>query len=153
MKFSKQMLIIAGFLSFSVAIFQTVISFSPTWSEYFGAPKELVTNIPLLIVAGVAAGLVFFFFGLFALSGAGSIRPLPFLKLGLLGIGCIYTIRGSVLFPLLFKIMGNQQLSSSDPPAAIQSSLVSLFIGLIYLTGTISGWKSLPSRKNRLGSN
>jgi len=87
---------------------------------------------------------VFFVFGIFALSGAGSIRPLPFLRLGLLGIGGIYTIRGLTFLPLLFRTVGNQHLSNSVPPAALESSMVSLFIGLISLAGTISGWKSLP---------
>ncbi len=149
MKYSKLLLIVACILSFMVAIFQAVISFSPSWSEYFGAPEELISNTTLLIVTGLAASLVFFIFGIFALSGAGRIRSLPFLKLGLLGIGGVYTIRGLVFLPILLKTADNPQLPSSVPSAGLESSLVSLFIGVIYLTGTISGWKSIPFKNKK----
>jgi hypothetical protein len=144
MKYSKLLLIVACFLSFAVAIFQAVISFSPSWSEYFGAPEELISNQLLLIVAGIVASLVFFVFGVFALSAVGRIRPLPFLKMGLLGIGGIYTIRGLVFLPILLKTAQNPQLPNTVPPDGLESSLVSLFIGIIYLSGTISGWKDIP---------
>jgi hypothetical protein len=151
MKYTKQLLMVACILSFAVAIFQAVISFSPSWSEYFGAPEELIANASLLIVAGIGASLVFFIFGVFALSGAGLIRQLPFLKLGLLGIGVIYTIRGLVFLPILLKTVENPQLPSSVPPTGLESSLVSLFIGIVYLSGTLSGWKSIPFKNKKIG--
>lgn len=87
MKSSKHMLIFAGGLSFSVALFQAVITFSPEWSKYFGAPEVLVSNLPLLYAAGLAAAVIFGIFGLYAMSGAGYIPPLPLLRFGLLMVG------------------------------------------------------------------
>jgi hypothetical protein len=143
---SNQLLGIAGGLSFGVAIFQAVISFSPAWSLYFGAPPELVSNIPMLYIAGLTAAVVFAVFGLYALSGAGIIRPLPLLRLGLLGIGGVYTLRGLLVIPELLIMGGILQSSEAIPPQGLASSLVSLFISVLYLTGIMLGWRDLGSR-------
>ena len=145
---SKQLLSVAGILSFLVAIFQAVISFSPSWSIYFGAPEELAANKQMLIIGGLAFAVIFAIFGLYALSGAGHVRPLPWLWLGLLGIGGVYTLRGLFVIPLIFIMAGIYQISESIPPTALPSSLVSLFIGVLYLAGTIYGWRDLPTRTN-----
>jgi hypothetical protein len=146
---SRQMLRVAGGLSFAVAIFQAVISISPSWSLYFGAPEKLVSNILMLYVAGFAAAVIFIVFGLYALSGAGYIRPLPLLRLGLLGIGGVYTLRGLLAIPLLLIMTGILQSTENVPSPALVSSLVSLFIGVLYLAGTMLGWRELPSRTGR----
>jgi hypothetical protein len=143
---SKQLLKIAGGLSFAVAIFQAVISFSPSWSLYFGAPEKLVSNLPMLYVAGLIVAVIFGVFGLYALAGAGTIRPLPLLRLGLVGIGGVYTLRGLVVIPVLLIKAGILQSSAVIPPQASAASLISLFIGVLYLAGTMLGWRELPSR-------
>ncbi len=145
MHVSKYLLKFAGVLSFLVAIFQAAITFSPSWSAYFGAPKEITSSLPLLYFSGFAAALIFFVFGLYALSGAGSIRRLPFLRLGLLGIGSVYSIRGLILFPIFLEFMGYEIFSETVSPAGLETSIVSLFIGIVYLTGTMNGWKHLQS--------
>jgi hypothetical protein len=43
---------------------------------------------------------------------------------------------------------GIYQISESIPPSALPSSLVSLFIGVLYLDGTIIGWRDLPTITN-----
>ena len=143
MKISKIFLLAAGILSFSVALFQAVITFSPVWSRYFGAPEEFVTNPALLYVAGLAAAVIFAIFGLYALSGAGYVRTLPMLRMGLLAIGCIYTLRGLVVIPILLITMGYIQSSDPVPPTGLSSSVISLLIGLIYLIGTFGCWQNL----------
>jgi hypothetical protein len=146
---SKQLLKIAGGLSFAVAIFQAVISFSPSWSLYFGAPEKLVSNLPMLYVAGLIAAVIFGVFGLFglyALAGARTIRPLPLLRLGLAVIGGVYTLRGLLVIPVLLIRGGILQSSAVIPPQASAASLISLFIGVLYLAGTMLGWRELPSR-------
>jgi hypothetical protein len=149
MKISKQLLLLAGLLSFSVALFQAVITFSPAWSRYFGAPEEIVANVPLLYVTGLAAVVIFGIFGLYALSGAGYIRPLPLLRVGLLVIGCIYTLRGLVVISILLIAMGYLPSSDPVPPAGLASSVISLLIGLLYLLGTFGNWQNLrPVTKN-----
>jgi hypothetical protein len=139
----KPLLSAAGILSFSVALFQVVITFSPAWSRYFGAPAEIATNIPLLYVTGLAAAVIFAIFGLYALSGAGYVRILPMLRMGLLAIGCIYTLRGLVVIPILLITVGYIQSSDPVPPTGLFSSVISLLIGLIYLTGTLGSWQNL----------
>lgn len=143
MKISKYILLCAGVLSFLVAIFQAVITLSPAWSEYFGAPKEITSSLGLLYFSGFTAAIIFIVFGLYALSGAGRIRPLPFLRWGLLGIGSVYLIRGLVSFPILLDLMGYPIFSEPIPPAGLPSSLASFFIGILYLLGTVSTWKQI----------
>ena len=143
MKISKQLLVFAGITSFSVALFQVVITFSPAWSRYFGAPGELVSNIPLLYTAGFVAAAIFVVFGLYGISGAGYMRPLPLLRLGLLGIGCIYLLRGLLIIPMILVVMGYLQFSEPIPDSGLATSLVSLCIGILYLTGILGRWKEL----------
>jgi hypothetical protein len=104
----------------------------------------MVINPPLLILAGLIMAVVFVVFGLYALSGAGHIRRLPLLWWGLLGISCIYTLRGLMLFPQL--LIRARILSSSETFGlqSLASSLVALFIGLVYLVGTL-GIKHSPN--------
>ena len=144
MAISKQLLKIAGRLSFAVAFFQAVISFVPSWSLYFGAPEELTSNIAVLIIAGLFMTIVFIIFGLYALSGAGQFRPMPFLRMGLLVIGAIFTLRGLLLIPQLLTVYGLIQYDESASPQMVVSSIVSLLIGLLYIAGTIRGWNNLP---------
>jgi hypothetical protein len=91
---------------------------------------------------------VFVVFGLYALAGAGAFRPLPALRWGLLGIGGIYTLRGLMAVPLILIGAGLLQADGTLPPQAMSSSLVSLFIGLVYLFGTALGWREIPGKAN-----
>ena len=140
---SKKTLKIAAILSFAVALFQAGISFSPSLSRYFGAPDKFIANPTLLLLAGLFMAIVFGVFGLYALSGAGHIRHLPLLWWGLLGISCVYTLRGLMLFPQL--LIRARILSSSETVGlqSLASSLVALFVGLVYLVGTL-GIKPSP---------
>ena len=146
MPISKQLFKVAAGFSFAVTIFQVVVLFSPAWSLYFGAPAELVSNELLLWVAGLIAAVIFAVFGLYALAGAGYLRSLPLLRPGLLVIGGIYILRGLESIPQLLIVVGVFQSSASVPLQSLVSSLVSLFIGLIYLTATLTGWQGLRSR-------
>ena len=141
---SKQLLLAAGGLSCGVAVFQALITVSPSWSLYFGAPEELVANTLILYISGWAAALVFAVFGLYALSGLGYIRSLPFPRLGLLGIGGVYTLRGLAIIPQILTVLNIYTFSIYTTPQGLVSSLVSLVIGLVYLAGTISAWPDLP---------
>ncbi len=87
--------------------------------------------------------LIFAIWGLYGLSGAGLLRRLPLLRLALLVIGAIYTLRGLLLIPLLLASLG--LLASPEPilPQALLASLVSLLIGCLYLAGTFTAWRDL----------
>ena len=140
---AKQSLKLAGGLSLGMAVFQAAISFSPSASQYFDAPPELVANPPMLIVAGLAMAGVLMVFGLYAFSGAGCLRRLPWLRLGLLISGSLYTLRGLFSIPELLIFLGFLPLPQPLPPQELVASLVSLVIGLLYLAGTLRAWRSL----------
>jgi putative oxidoreductase len=134
---TKYILTIAGILSFGVAVFQAVISFVPEWSSAFDAGDALVSNPLLLLAAGLLMALVFVLFGLYALSGAGMIRRLPLLNLGLFGIGAVYTVRGIAFITQLLVLLGILPSVRVIPLAHVLSSLVSLILGILYLTGLV----------------
>ncbi len=142
MKVFKVTLLIAGISSILISIFQAIISFSVDWSRYFDAPEQLLSNPFLLYVSGVIAAIIFAIFGLYGISGAGYIRKLPYLRLTLVLIGGIYTIRG--LAVIFFVLQKAELIPVADtiPPAEPGSSLVSLLVGLMYLVGTLGLWSS-----------
>ncbi len=82
------------------------------------------------------------------LAGAGIIRRLPLLRLGLILIGVIYTFRSIPLITILLVMTGIIRDQQPIPPQAWISSLVSLGIGLVYLVGTIAALPDL-SHKSR----
>lgn len=141
----EQILLLASLLSFSIALFQAIIGFSPSLSLYFGAPETLVTNNNLLIIVSFLVAGILTVFGFYALSGSGRIRPLPWLKQVLALISGIYILRGLLLVPEFLVLIGVFHISIPIAPQFFIFSLGSLLIGLIYLTGTIGGWNKLPS--------
>jgi hypothetical protein len=135
----KRLLTVAGLLSMGVAAFHVVLSFSADLSQYYGAPPDVVQMLrdhdPLVYFLMLFMIAVFALFGLYGLSGGGRFRRLPLLRTGLLSISAIYTLRGLALFPEVLGRFG--LIEYSVPPQEIVSSLVSLIIGLLYITGTI----------------
>ncbi len=142
MKYFKQRLTLAGIICFVLAVFQVVIGFFPSLSLYFGAPEALVKNIFALIVVSLFVAGVLVVFGLYALSGAGSIRKLPLLKQGLVAISCVFIMRGFLLLPELLVVVGIFHVSIPVAPRFVIFSLGSLLIGIIFIAGTIGGWRS-----------
>jgi len=147
MKQFKYVLVFAAVLSLMVAIFQALIGFSPSISIYFGAPETVTMNDRMLIVVSLLIAGIIALFGLYAVSGAGYIRTLPWLRHMLAAICCIYILRGIMFVPELLIVTGVLNSSMPVAPRFIVFSLVSLFIGLTYLTGTIGGWHSFPSNE------
>ena len=145
---AKIILVLAGVLSLAVAVFQVYLGFSPAASAYWGGP----TDQPVLLIASLVVGLVFALWGLYGLSGAGIIRRLPLLRLGLIVIGAIYTLRGISLITILLILLGIIQYPEPIPPQALIASLVSLTIGLAYLVGTIAAWPALSRKPQRVAA-
>ena len=102
----EQILLLASLLSFSIALFQAIIGFSPSLSLYFGAPETLVTNNNLLIIVCFLVAGILTVFGFYALSGSGRIRPLPWLKQVLALISGIYILRGLLVVPEFLVLIG-----------------------------------------------
>lgn len=135
----------AAGLSFFMAICQTVISLSPAAAAYFQAPPPLLENRWQLFLVGEAAALIFAVFGLYALSGAGTIRHLPLLRLGLIGISSLYLLRGLFVILTILTLLGlleRELLIQGDI-----STLVFLAAGIAYAVGTVLNWKEMQVRR------
>jgi hypothetical protein len=124
-----------------MAICQTVISLSPAIAAYFGAPPPLLENRMQLFLVGEGAALIFAVFGLYALSGAKSIRHLPLLRLGLAGISSLYLLRGLFIILTVLAILGI--LQGETPIQGVISHLVFLAAGVAYAVGTVLNWKEM----------
>jgi hypothetical protein len=144
----SSLLILAGVLSFCGAIFQAVIAFVPEWSAAFGA-GGLASNPPLLMTLGLLVALLLVVFGLYGLSGAGVIRRLPLLRIGLFVIGMLYSMVG---INFIFQVLALLGILPSAGPILIHLLLVSFgaFIAaLAYLIGLGVNWKRLSARPAR----
>lgn len=134
-----QLLKFGGILSFAVALLHIVIIFigAPAY-RYFGAGEDMATaaesGSAFPAVLTLVLAVIFAIWGFYGLSGAGVIQRLPFLKIVLILIGVIYTLRGLAVFQQLFQIATS---SLAVAPREIVFSVVSLIIGLAYLIGTI----------------
>lgn len=139
------LLVIAAVLSFCAAIFQAVIAFVPDWSAAIGSGAALASNPPLLLTLGLLVSLLLVIFGFYGLSGAGVIRRLPLLRLGLLVIGILYMLVG---INFIFQVLAMLGILPSAGPIPIYIVLVSFgaFVAsLAYLVGLALNWKRLSA--------
>ena len=146
MKIHSQILAISGVFCFCIAFCQIAIGFSPSLSLYFGAPEALVANNLYLITVSMIIGFILGIFGFYAISGAGYIRTLPWLKLMLATISGIFILRGLLVIPEGLVVAGVFESSIDVAPRFVVFSIGSLLIGIFFVTGTISGWRSFPSK-------
>jgi hypothetical protein len=145
-KFSKRLwLKIAAGISFSMAIFQTVVSLSPSVAAYFQAPPSLLENRLKLFLYGEGAALVLVVFGLYALSGAKIIRHLPLLRMGLIGISSLFLLRGLFIIVTVLKLVGT--LKGEIMAQGVISHFVFLTAGIVYVVGTVLNWKEMGIHK------
>lgn len=141
----KLWLKVAAGWSFFMAACQTVISLSPAAAAYFKAPPPLLENRWQLFLWGEAAALVLVIFGLYALSGAGSIRRLPLLRFGLIGISSLFLLRGLFIILTVLVILG---VLEGEPLIQGEiSTLVFLAAGIAYAVGTVLNWKAMQVRR------
>ncbi len=145
MSMGNQWLKLGGILSFAVALLHVVIIFvGASAYRYFGAGEDMATAaesgsaFPAVLTLFLVA--IFAIWGFYGLSGAGVIRRLPLLKIALILIRAVYTLRGVAVFQQLFQVA---TASAEVAPREIVFSLVSLIIGLAYLIGTVTNWRSL----------
>ncbi len=139
------LLILAGVLSFCAAIFQVVLGFVPKWSAALGA-GDLANNPPLLLALSLLVALLLVVFGLYGLSGAGIIRRLPLLRLGLLAIGLLYGMVG-FNFPFqVLALLGILPYAGTMPIFVVLVSMGAFAACLAYLIGLAAGWKRLSAR-------
>jgi hypothetical protein len=143
---------LAGGLGLLIAAFQAALSFSPSLSAYWGAGEELTSNRLLLLALGLTVTGLFALGAAYALSGAGLLPRLPLLRLGLLTVGAVYMLRGLPAIPLLLTALGI--LPATEPIAltASVSGAVALIVGLLYLGGTVAGWRRLSGAARSHGA-
>jgi hypothetical protein len=141
----KLWLKVAAGLSFFMAICQTVISLSPSAAAYFQAPPPLLENRLQLILIGEGAALILVVFGLYALSGAGSIRHLPLLRLGLTGISSLFLLRGLFFILTVLVLLGI--LEGDILVQGVVSDLVFLAAGITFAVGTVLNWRAMRLRR------
>ncbi len=146
MKKNKKILLFVGVLTIITALLHAAMGFSPSISLYFGAPEILVQNRYILIVSCILIAIIIAIFGLYAISGAGYIRPLPWIKQVLVAISFLFILRGILFIPELMIVLGLFDVSFHVAPHFAAFSLGILLVGLIYLLGTIGGWRSFPSK-------
>ena len=134
-------LILGGALTGVAALLHVAIIIGgPSWYRFFGAGERMarlaaggsvypaVVTIMLALMLGVWA--------LYALSGAGFIRPLPLLRLALGVIAAIYLIRGVFGIPLVLLMDDpySHQLRAKMT-FMIVSSAICIGLGICYAIG------------------
>ena len=138
-------LIVAGTLS-AIAAFLHLgcIYFGAAWYRFFGAGEhmaqmaangDLYPTIATLVIATVLT-----VWGLYALSGAGLIFKLPFIKTCLVVITAIYLVRGvtGLIVPFLTK---NPLIHQNSMTFWMVSSTICCIYGIFYLLGTMRLWR------------
>jgi putative oxidoreductase len=143
-------LIIAGVLScFAALLHLAIIVGGPNWYRIFGAGEQFATlaeqgsYIPPLTALGISA--ILFVWGLYAFSGAGIIRHLPLLKVGLVLITSVYIVRG-VGGIVLAAYLRSSPLMENEFVFMVWSSVICTVYGAFHLSGLVKGWNSFAPK-------
>jgi len=144
----KILLLLGAGLNFGIALLHVaiIIAGAPGYL-YFGTADLAIlavqgSPIPALLTGALV--IIFAAFGFYALSGAGLIRRLPLLTLGLIGIGGIYTLRGLIVIPDSISLVRG----ADYPFRQTAFSAVALSIGILYLVGAVQRWRYLRARRD-----
>ena len=148
-------LVLAGALSALVAVLHMLIAFlgAPAY-RYFGAGERMARLAeqgswrPPAVTLGLT--VIFAVWAAYAFSGAGLLRPLPFLRAALIGIGVVYSLRGLLLGPQLVWFFAGYR--DAVPVRQLAFSAAALLIGLTYLIGTKDSWAGLGAGRFSPGS-
>lgn len=127
-----KLLKIGGYINILIAIAHVIgLFWAQEMYDYTGVGENMRRNAeihPLLpTVITIFVTICFFIFGLYGLSGAGKIRKLPFLKIGIFGIAAIYLLRG------ISGCIINIAFESSFQWHHLLFSFCALGIGLLFL--------------------
>lgn len=123
-----------------------IILGGPDWYRFFGAGERMArlaargSIYPTVITASIA--VVLGLWTLYALSGAGVIRRLPFLRLALVLIAAIYLTRGILGVPaVLFVEDPYLNQLRAKMTFMVFSSAICVCLGLCYAVGAAAVWK------------
>ena len=145
-RFAKSYLLLAGAAASAGAALHIAIIFGgPDWYAFFGAPRGLVemaragnirAPISCLIIAAFLTLLA-----AYAFSGAGVIRRLPLLRIGLASIAAVLILRGVLFIPLILwrpgALSGICDCRSVDAFIFVTSALC-LAMGVGYALGALA---------------
>lgn len=131
---------LGGYINILITIIHILSLFN---AEYFfeitgvGAEMRRNAEIHQYLPYGMTifVAVIFFIFGLYGLSGAGKIKELPLLKIGIFAVAAIYLLRGIV------GLVVNTFFETTFHWHHLLFSLCALGIGLLYLLGGLDKWK------------
>jgi len=130
--------------SFAIALLHlAMIPIGAPAYDFFTAGSEMValaergSRVPALVTFVLAA--VFGAFGLYGLAALGYLR-LPATRVLIIVIGCVYTLRGSLIVPeaVLVTNLGR-------PGRTLVFSGIALTVGVLHLVGTLRQWPFIPA--------
>jgi hypothetical protein len=136
MMIANPFLVIGGVASFMIALAHFALMFKPSGYRLIGEDNlaelhEQGSTIPLGITFGTV--ILFFIGGIYALSGAGLLPPLPLLKSALIFGGVFYLLRSLPLPMELYKM-----ISENYPRRLVLFSSGALILGILYLIGVFT---------------
>ncbi|MDQ3170465.1 MAG: hypothetical protein M3Q55_10045, partial [Acidobacteriota bacterium] len=109
MRRTDQLLAAGGVLTGTAALLHlAIIAGGPGWYRFFGAGEEMArmaargSVYPTVITLGIAAALGVC--ALYGFSGAGVIRPLPFMRLVLASAATVFLARGMLGIPAILLV-------------------------------------------------
>ena len=137
MMIANPYLVIGGVASFMIALAHFALMFMPSGYRLIGEDNladmhEQGSSIPLGITIGTV--VLFFVWGMYALSGAGLFPPLPLLKSALIFGGVFYLLRSLSLPMELYKM-----INKNYPRRLVIFSGGALILGILYLLGVFAG--------------
>ncbi|MBN2147775.1 MAG: hypothetical protein JW726_10320 [Anaerolineales bacterium] len=137
-KTGQYFLRIGGLLNIAIAILHLVVIFIGALAyRYFDAGEQMAvwaeTGSPIPAVVTLGLSVIFVICALYAFSAAGNFRKLPFLRLGVLLIGAIYTLRGLLFIPAALVSLADPALQLSKE---MTFSAVAFIVGILYLIGS-----------------
>jgi putative oxidoreductase len=136
-----RLLVFGGMLTGVASLLHVgIILGGPEWYRFFGAGERMArlaargSIYPTFVTAGIA--VVLGIWALYALSGAGVIRRLPFVRLALVSIAAIYLARGILGVPLVLIVDDPYTLElRARMTFMVVSSAVCIGLGLCYAFG------------------
>ncbi|WP_286272927.1 hypothetical protein [Thalassotalea hakodatensis] len=117
------------------------IVFGSEWYRMLGAGEQMALMAeqghwyPTIVTSVIV--VVLSLWALYGLSGAGAIKPLPFLRCALIIISSIFLLRAGAFVFLMPVFPENSQTFW------FVSSSICLFIGGVFFIGTFQQWKQL----------
>jgi putative oxidoreductase len=141
-------LLCGGVLTGAASLLHVAIIFGgPEWYRFFGAGERMArlaargSFYPAIVTAGIAAVLAVWM--LYALSGAGAIRPLPLLRPALVLIAAVFLARGVLGIPMVLFTSGAYANELKGRMTFMNvTSAICIALGVCYAAGAAQVWKA-----------